>query len=473
MLRRSLRFRAAFPRWLAPFAGISGLCRPQHTARRLALLSLGWLIYALLTHVAAIAVIVVSLGLFNGTIDRQYNFNRPTTQPATFPAPTVTVVHRSFGEVWADWGADGGLIHPAWIILAVAAFNAAIVLTAVLWAMLPLAHVRGQIGRAVRRAAASLTVNLPILIAAAAICAALLIRFHHIELISDDYPHWRGVAVYLALLTSLVLFAHRLSTTTAALALRAAPLTLPPRCDGCGYDLTAQPIDGRCPECGHAVVESIGGFSPRIGQPADDARRPLGIPRYLKAAATVLFHPMEFYHRLHLHDPPTRRNAQRYAWMSYVSFGLPGAIVVTMWIALFDTGRWNYWNNDEIVMATSTFALLGPLVVWCMNRAVAALAGTWLWFRGVLPDFRWFAKISYYESVVGWCYVIWTGLMIWSFYEWQDWISQAFQDRTGRTPLVLGMPPEIFAFFGGNLLGMVYAFWRYLRIANLIRWANF
>lgn len=36
------------------------------------------------------------------------------------------------------------------------------------------------------------------------------------------------------------------------------PVERPPACEQCGYNLTAAPMDGRCPECGLAVEESLG-----------------------------------------------------------------------------------------------------------------------------------------------------------------------------------------------------------------------
>ncbi|MGB9625775.1 MAG: hypothetical protein ACPMAQ_13040, partial [Phycisphaerae bacterium] len=38
----------------------------------------------------------------------------------------------------------------------------------------------------------------------------------------------------------------------------AVPIARPPMCETCGYNLTAASMEGRCPECGKAVSESLG-----------------------------------------------------------------------------------------------------------------------------------------------------------------------------------------------------------------------
>jgi hypothetical protein len=52
-----------------------------------------------------------------------------------------------------------------------------------------------------------------------------------------------------------------------------------PACEGCGYCLRGQPLDGRCPECGTAVAVSVAKVADRyagmvaVGGQNDERRR--------------------------------------------------------------------------------------------------------------------------------------------------------------------------------------------------------
>src|SRR2546423_4326820 len=71
-------------------------------------------------------------------------------------------------------------------------------------------------------------------------------------------------------------------------------------CEGCGYTLNGLPDDGRCPECGKPIAESIG--HPRV-PPAWERRGPhdsfaSAFGTFASTSREVLFHPTRFYKTL-------------------------------------------------------------------------------------------------------------------------------------------------------------------------------
>ncbi len=78
--------------------------------------------------------------------------------------------------------------------------------------------------------------------------------------------------------------------------------SLPPACRECGYNLTGQPSDSRCPECGLPIAESI---SPLCitGSPWEH-RRTIGVFKaYFQTATTCLRTPRDFSRKLVLTNP--------------------------------------------------------------------------------------------------------------------------------------------------------------------------
>ncbi len=76
----------------------------------------------------------------------------------------------------------------------------------------------------------------------------------------------------------------------------------PPTCEACGYNLTAIPMESRCPECGDAVLKSLGPDA-RPGSPWQD-RAMIGIvSAWCKTAFVAIQTPDELGHQLRTADP--------------------------------------------------------------------------------------------------------------------------------------------------------------------------
>src|SRR5947207_10690989 len=81
-------------------------------------------------------------------------------------------------------------------------------------------------------------------------------------------------------------------------------------CEGCGYVVSGLPIEGRCPECGKPISESLG--SQRI---VPEWERPEHRPvtAFFATSWRALFTPTQFYRSL-----ATRRDVSRAVWFARI-----------------------------------------------------------------------------------------------------------------------------------------------------------
>src|SRR5688500_11960173 len=103
-------------------------------------------------------------------------------------------------------------------------------------------------------------------------------------------------------------------------------------CEHCGYVLNGLPDDGRCPECGQSISDSVG---VQIRQPPRwerEDRKP-GVADFLATSAQVLCQPTRFYRAL-----ATRRTtapARRFAYAHWM------VVSVMMTAAIWAHLQWN------------------------------------------------------------------------------------------------------------------------------------
>lgn len=85
---------------------------------------------------------------------------------------------------------------------------------------------------------------------------------------------------------------------------KANPAERQPLCEACGYDLTTMPMESRCPECGDAVLASLGPGA-RPGPPWVDPE--LGIvTAWFRTWRQAIFSPTAFGRTIRVTDPGTR-----------------------------------------------------------------------------------------------------------------------------------------------------------------------
>lgn len=140
----------------------------------------------------------------------------------------------------------------------------------------------------------------------------------------------------------------------------------PPMCETCGYNLVATTMEGRCPECGVPVVESLG-LSARIGQPWEHGDvRGWGIS-YLTTVIPSLVRPRAFGQLIRF-SPSNHRHRVLFGMHLAIAFllGWVGIAVVLarMW------GPRETWLTEVVWIVSALVCAVAAAVMY----AVASLA---------------------------------------------------------------------------------------------------
>ena len=233
-----------------------------------------------------------------------------------------------------------------------------------------------------------------------------------------------------------------------------------PCCEGCGYDLSHQPSDGRCPECGLAVAVSVLPWRRRTF--CDWGNRGHRATWWATTAA-VLLAPRRFYTALCVRMPGLA--ARRFARRHYLAVGTATAVWVFC-LGLSD----DLLGDEEYLFFCCVVSLVVPLLGWVTHRGVGAVAATgWIW-SGTLRDFRPARKVLAYETTYLWVFCLYNGLLITSLIQDSGWMVGVFSGFTYR---LVGLSPEVAAFaFGNGALCLVWL-WRFRTAIRAVRWANF
>ncbi|MBU0638805.1 MAG: hypothetical protein KKB50_08070 [Planctomycetes bacterium] len=469
---------AAKPSWPRPLlAPWYALLRPQAAARHLvAARSLAfWATFA--THVAILAGLSMFLALWSETVKTNLvpSATTPATTPTTAPGTasaasarlgylgynwTTELQTRSLGEVWRDWHRDR-LFGPAeWIFLGVAV-GVTFGTLFLAWLYLPFIHRSGSGWPSYWRALRAVVAGAGVLISLTAVVGASMVAYNNREQLGQLVPAAEWFAPGLPLACCLVL----LAVSRAARGVAPADLsrTIPPMCEGCGYDLTHRPSDGRCSECGLEVTQSLGPQPRRRGLSWE---RRLALADWVSATWQVLRDPRRFYGRLELRTPmgAAHRSARRhYGWICV------GASVWSTLMFVVVSGLY-LTSLAELYAIGAVFGMLGLLICWLMHRTVGALVFTWWVIRGLLPDYRWAAKVIYYETAFLWLLCVFAGTLFTSLAVFGAWLADAVGTNLR---FIWGVPVEMIVLFAGLAVLAIAWLWRYRVAGQAIRWSNF
>jgi hypothetical protein len=149
-------------------------------------------------------------------------------------------------------------------------------------------------------------------------------------------------------------------------------------CEHCGYTLNGLPPDGRCPECGTPMADSIGpGRTPPVWETAESHK----LAAWIATTRAVIFHPTHFYRTLTTRgNVQTARTFAQVHWgFASILFGLTAGIHLNAMdelpIIYHDASR--AWLADLALVMIIFFALSG------VTRLAARLTNWEATYRGL------------------------------------------------------------------------------------------
>ena len=443
----------------APWRGIA---HPQAAARCFAAASTKSFLAVFLIHAMLLAAAVVALAMWAATVQQtSYGSLLPLTGPGGFVQRTEI---RGLDDVWRAWHSHGTFGPAEQLFLGVLALTVAAALL-LAWINLPLIHRSGSLSSSFERSARAVASMIAVMLSIVAMVglAVVTVRLgrHFGWWSANTFPKPENYVAILVGGAACGLF-WWIGRAVQVVAEASNAPELPPVCEGCGYDLTHQPADRLCPECGASVDLSLSMGAKRRGC-AWERRKSLGSA--LATAKNVLLRPRRFYAELKLRTP--LRPARTYCCCNYAAMSI-GAMI---WIALLETlvpsGLGG--SSNGVLFAVGMFAVWTPAVCWIGHRLGAAVVMSWWAVRGELPDYRWFAKVLAYESVYLWVYCTFWGVLVTSISLFDAWVGGLLGRRFGA----LGLPVELIALIWGTIALSVLWWLRYAVALRAIRWSNF
>ena len=420
-----------------------------------------------LSYVVLVAGTVLWLAIEDATYE--YTYARRS------PAPTTTAGSggklgwvrevRTEAEVWRDWhSGDTPWWGPAEWILAVTLLGGTLGVGVLAWLYLVRVHRSGAVWPSYQRSFRAVSSGLGLVWILVIVCYGQYVYSEYDAEVPRD-TSTTALIVFLQVPVFCWFCVLWLGRAVTGVEDESLDLDLPPRCEGCGYDLTHRPLDGRCSECGLDVEMSL---TPGRRRPGSKWMNSRG---WLASAARVLFSPQRFYEELQLRTPgSTERGFAAWNFLAMFVGALVWAGVLVASIERFQ-GLGPDINLELLVIIAAT-AMGFVLGCWLLHRTIAALVVSFRMLRWRLPDHRWTAKVAAYESVSLWFLAAYLGLLLLSFIIFEDWISALF-GRNFPASVFLGMPGEVLAAFCGPVAYVLLAFWRYGKAYQAIRWSNF
>ena len=515
------------------------LFRPSVAAARLAAVSRPAFAAVFVLSLLCYAGVLIGLVLWSQTVTTVWlppPTTSPTTATATDPAYWAGLItevrERTVADIWQEWHAHAlyGWFGPAEITLALVVVLGPLLVLLLAWLNLPLIHGTGSVWGSFRRSVrAAMTILWPLAV------LTFVSGYVAITAAHSDFRTGRSFALHplndpdflLFLCRSisaccLILWLRRAAVGVAPAGPEAPPA---PRCEGCGYNLTHRPEDGRCPECGLPVEASLDESRSRPGSLWSRTR---SVTSWPETACQVLFRPTRFYRTLKMRTPiiaEARFAGWNYVllycsallWVSTVSvfdvnirhdpvwlritllidLAMMGALA-TLRLALGRPRGWALaalaslcWAAAQVACLTLAMSwrlaggcrevlldlapagvtvLVAVAACWLGHRVLAAVTfSVWLLQRE-LPDFRWAAKVIVYETAFLWVFGVFWGVLVTSFYFAGPWISSLLGRQAWP---VFGPPVEVYVVMLGTIGLAAVWFLRYRIAYRAIRWSNF
>ncbi len=180
-------------------------------------------------------------------------------------------------------------------------------------------------------------------------------------------------------------------------------------------------------------------------------------------AHALVLEPVRFYRGLTMRSDLPR--AVSFARWQYVGIGGATWLWLILCLASIDI-----LSGMGLVLVTLMFGLIVTSLAWLVHRTVGALALSYCFVRGVLPDPRYARKVFAYEAAFLWVFCLYNGFLVTTVFIWDPWMSELFGISIWWFG---GMPPEVAAVFFGNAAIVIAWLYRYRLIIPQVRWANY
>ncbi|MFQ5502504.1 MAG: hypothetical protein ACE5EQ_09430 [Phycisphaerae bacterium] len=411
-----------------------------------------WLSYGL--GVLTLAGVILFLRLWNLTVDR-------------VRLPNYQIRERSFAEAWELMHANQSFGDAELIVTVVCLLAVPVALLGA-FLYLPIVHNGGSARHSFRRAFAAIASGIGILNLLVMSVGAL---FVFIDNLHDPghaslWREWIVMGYMILILASASGLFYWLHLATRSVAGPKVDVELPPRCEGCGYDLTHRSSEGRCTECGLDLDASL---TPDLRRPGCEWQRRGGANGWLASSLTLVVSPGYFYGRLKLRTPPDED--VWFARRHFVALGIFGA---------FFAGAMTFMIGIKVGSAPPTGVFCGiplialllvPLVCWVVKRLVGAIVTSWCVVFDALPDASWMKRVIAYETAYLWVFCFYTMFLTATFVRFEDWMTRLLSPYLPR--LFGGILPEVaVVLFGNVLIGLAW-FWRYRIAIHRVRWSNY
>lgn len=447
---------------VAPWVGVVA---PRRAAATLAAASL-WLVLPAFALVALVGAGVFLGAVLWGSAFEWVELGDPNSPMGSRYAPQPIPV----AQVWEDMHASGPVSPAELIGIGVFCGFHALMLVAA-WLFWPMVHVSGSVVDSLRRSVAAAAAGCGmfcLLLAGAAWFTSWHVRVANLSSGSSLEKYLFPLQFTIVLLVPLSMIVWLGRTSRAARG--DPPAAPPPRCEGCGYDLTHQPESGRCSECGYSVARSLTEGEHRPGVPWQ-SRDAGALAAWFSTLIELLARPRAFYSRLRVRD--REDDARRFARMNFVLL----ALCFPPWLLFVMVSPGSELRDPDVLRNWFMGVIPGTLGVllaaWCAHRSASALAGSGWMLRGLLLDGRWGAQVIAYESGTAWVFALYNGLLVGSFVFAQTWISDLVFDNARTAIRAFGMPLEPLAVLGGSLLIYGWTIYRFRIAIHAVRWNNF
>ncbi|MGE0481389.1 MAG: hypothetical protein AB7Q17_13050, partial [Phycisphaerae bacterium] len=451
-----------------------GLLNPRYAVDRVAHASKMTLLLMFALHAALLVVGAIVLVMWEEAVDWTWRPAIPNAATGAVEAAGPVVRVGTIQDVWAEWH-TAGVIGPA--ELAAASVLLALLLGThfLAWLHLPAVHRAGSFAASYWRTYRA------VVSACALVCILTLIPMSLVVWNSRTWkltgrralPGPGDMIDPLITAAAIIVGVVWVAAAVRRAAGPAAPPEQPPRCEGCGYDLTHVSSDDRCSECGLSASRSL---TPGVLRPGAMWQQQNRVPSWLRTTVAALVQPTRFYAALQVRR--TDCADLRFALTHYLLIALLAAafpVAADTARILKERGPAGAWlaltaPSPQMKSLGALFSMVAPGLAYGAHLGIRAVATTIAWMQQRLPDTRQLAAASHYETVFAWIPLGFLGVFIGSFIIFGSWLRQIVGRAWG---LLLPVPIEVELVFLTLAALLVVWFFRYFALIRGVRFGNF